>query len=109
MTNAEIIDRTKTELMQQGILKGSGKFITTKNAEGVEIKIELPQEIHTFSAWKELGYSVKKGEKSKIKFPIWKCAVKKGKNDKGEDEEKSSMFMKVSAFFTAEQVEKIKQ
>ena len=67
-------------------------------------------EIHTFEHWKALGFKVKKGEKSDIKFAIWKYS--KGKtieNDEGEKEEKRPhCFMKMSAFFTENQVEPIK-
>lgn len=30
----------------------------------------ITEEIHTFQKWRQLGFSVKKGEKSDIKFPI---------------------------------------
>lgn len=69
---------------------------------------EMPEPIHTFQKWKSLGYSVKKGEKSDIKFPIWKYTSKK-KDDESDEEEDSSMFMKMSAFFRFSQVEKIKE
>lgn len=68
----------------------------------------ITEEMHTFEKWKSLGYSVKKGEKSEIKFPIWKYSNRK-KSDKTEEEEneKSSgyCFMKMSAFFLESQVE----
>lgn len=94
MTNGEIILRESTKLMEQGILKGI-KF-------GEEI---LPEPIHTYAKWKELGRQVKKGEKSKIKFCIWKYVTKKNKD--GENDDK--MFMKLSSFFKYEQTEPINQ
>lgn len=102
MTNAEIILRTSEQLVEQGILGV------------VEVGGEMvPEPIHTFNGWKALGYSVKKGEKSAIKFPIWKYSskmVERKTKDGGTDEvESSSMFQKVSAFFTFAQVEPIKQ
>lgn len=70
---------------------------------------EMPEPIHTFQKWKSLGYSVKKGEKSDIKFPIWKYTSKKSIDDNNEEKEETSMFMKMSAFFRFSQVEKIKE
>ena len=96
MTNAEIIGRTSLQLAKQGVLKM------------IEIDgVLMPEPIHTFNGWKERGYSVKKGEKSKIKFPIWKHTSKTVEKD-GKEEETNSMFTKVSAFFTFDQVEPIK-
>lgn len=88
MTNAEIIGRATVELIEKGI-------------------IEETDEIHTFQVWKKLGYSVKRGEKSQIKFPIWKFVKdKKAKeNEVGDDK----MFMVTACFFTNKQVEKIKK
>ena len=67
MTNAAIIEQESMRLVEQGVLKlvdvGGGML--------------LPEPIHTFNGWKERGYSVKKGEKSNIKFPIWKHGTKK--------------------------------
>lgn len=74
-------------------------------------------EIHTFNGWKARGFKVKKGEHSKIKFPIWKHTVKMLNTDTGNAENdkmnaainekggQSNMFVKVSAFFTRDQVE----
>ena len=95
MTNATIILDESLRLVEQGVLK-------MVNVGGEE----MPEPIHTFQKWKELGYSVKKGEKSKIKFPIWKY-TKKTVKDNDNEEEKTSMFMKTAAFFTFAQVEKI--
>ena len=61
MTNVQIIE---TEKMLRGI----------------------KEEIHTFERWKALGYSVKKGAKSEIKFAIWKYTDGK-KKDKETGEE----------------------
>ena len=106
MTNAMIIMNESIRLMEEGVLKGSGEFVTVENEDGTKKTLELPEAIHTFNGWKARGYRVKKGEKSKIKFTIWKCGKKKVENN-GEEEEKTSMFMKLSAFFTFDQVEKI--
>ena len=119
MTNEQIILNNSLSLMEQGILKGSGHFAQIETEEGTKT-IELPEEIHTFQGWKTLGYSVKKGEKSSIKFPIWKHTTKMLKTDTGNAEldkmnqqineqgGQTNMFMKMSAWFTAAQVEPMK-
>lgn len=119
MTNAQIILHESLSLMEQGLLKGSGQYAEVETAEGT-MTIELPEDIHTFNGWKERGYQVKKGEKSSIKFPIWKHTTKMLDTNTGNAEMdkmntaineqggQTNMFMKVSAFFTAAQVEPIK-
>lgn len=119
MTNAQIIMNESIYLMEQGILKGSGKFAEVETENG-KMTVELPEEIHTFNGWKQLGYSVKKGEKSSIKFPIWKHTTK-FLNTETENPEvnkmnaninaqggEQRMFMKTAAWFTFAQVEPIK-
>lgn len=119
MTNAQIIMNESIRLMNDGILKGSGQYAEIETADGT-MTIELPEVIHTFNGWKELGYSVKKGEHSTIKFPIWKHTTKMLNTDTGNAEldkanslineqgGQTNMFMKTSAWFTAAQVEPIK-
>ena len=107
MTNAMIIFQESIRLMDEGVLNGSGEFAEIEAPDGTKKTVELPEQIHTFNGWKERGYCVKKGEKSKIKFPIWKHTAKRVENENGEEDEHTSMFMKVSAFFTMEQVEAI--
>lgn len=119
MTNAQIIMNESIRLMEEGILKGNGQFAEIETENGTMV-IELPEEIHTFNGWKQLGYSVKKGEKSSIKFPIWKHTVKFLNTDTdsaelnkmnaaiNEQGGQTNMFMKMSAWFTAAQVEPIK-
>lgn len=119
MTNAQIIMNESLRLMEDGILKGSGQFGEIETETGT-ITIELPEAIHTFNGWKQLGYSVKKGEKSSIKFPIWKHTTKMLKTDTDNAELNAmnaqineqggqvNMFMKMSSWFTFAQVEPIK-
>lgn len=112
MTNAKIIFNESVRLMEQGVLKGTGEFVTVENEDGTKTELEMPEAIHTFNGWKALGYSVKKGEKSAIKFPIWKYTEKeKPEAEKTgnplEDAPVTNMFMKMSAFFRFDQVEKI--
>lgn len=103
MTNETIILNESFKLMADGILKGSGEFVEINGKQ-----VELPEEIHTFNGWKARGFMVKKGEKAKASFVIWKCA-KKTKEAEDEDGNKveintSKMFHKMSYFFTADQV-----
>lgn len=106
MTNAQIILLESVKLMEQGILKGTGKKIVVEyNDEKKEL--DVPEPIHTYQAWKKLGYQVKKGEKAIAKFTIWKHVSGKKKED-GE-QGKDRMFMKMSSFFKMEQVEKIRE
>ena len=107
MTNAMIILNESVRLMEEGVLAGTGKFMTVDNGDGTTRRLEMPEPIHTFQKWKELGYVVKKGEKSNIKIPIWKYSSKTTVDEEGEEKENTSMFMKVAAFFKFSQVEKI--
>ena len=92
MTNAQIIALATAEFVENGALK---------LIDGV------PEEIHTFEGWKERGFGVRKGEKSDIRITIWKHGTKKIRDKDGEETEKSSMFLKESAFFRRSQVDEI--
>ena len=120
MTNEQIIFNESIRLMTEGKIKGTGEFITVENEDGTKTELEMPEAIHTFQKWKALGYSVKKGEKAKATFSIWKHTVKfldentgneatdkmnKNINAQGGDKR---MFMKLSSLFTFSQVEPIK-
>ena len=120
MTNTQIILHESLRLMEEGQLKGSGQYAELVNDKGETTTIELPEVIHTFQRWKELGYSVKKGGKSSIKIRIWKHTTKQLKTDTDNAElnamnaqinaqgGESNMFMKTAAFFTFAQVEPLK-
>ena len=112
MTNAQIILQESIKLMKENKIKGTGEFIVIEKEDGTKEKMEMPEQIHTFATWKKLGYIVKKGEKAVAKFPIWKYTEKQKPEEEItgnpiEDAPITNMFMKMSAFFTAEQVEKI--
>ena len=117
MTNAQIILGEQVRLAEEGILKYTGRVAVFEDAEGNEIEVKEVQPIHTYQAWKKLGYQVKKGEKCVAKFAVWKYLTKKQKQEEdvpdNEDGEKTVIkgrcYMKVSAFFTDEQVEKIEE
>lgn len=104
MTNNMIIFTAQQELLQAGIIKPTGRMIEVTDAEGNPETFPEAEEIHTFAAWKERGYIVKKGEKAITKLTIWKHTAKV---DEETGEENSRMFMKTAAFFAASQVEKI--
>ena len=119
MTNAMIILTESVKLMEAGVLAGTGQFMEVEDADGNKKQLEMPEQIHAFSAWKSMGYSVKKGEHAVAKFPIWKHTTKMLDVNTGNPEMdkmnaeinsqggKSNMFMKVAAFFKYSQVEKI--
>lgn len=119
MTNAQIIFNESITLMEQGKLNGTGNMITviTVNEDGQEEKkqIEEPEPIHTYAAWKQLGFQVKKGSKAITQINIWKhvsrkeeVEVKYTDGTTGTEEvDNSKMFMKLSSFFSASQVEAI--
>ena len=84
MTNAMIILDESVRLMNEGVLAGTGEFVTIENEDGTKRQLEMPEAIHTFNGWKERGYAVKKGEKAIAKFTIWKCKNKKVETEEGE-------------------------
>ena len=57
----------------------------------------------TFNEWKNCGFMVKKGEKSKIQGLVWKSFKTKEENEKGEKLE--FLFPKAYALFHKSQVE----
>lgn len=78
---------------------------------------------HTFNAWKDHGYIVKRGEKAAFAAKIWKykttehvitekeaadlAAYGEGLGEAGDIIESGDYLMKTAYFFTADQVEKI--
>lgn len=111
MNNATIILLESVKLMEEGKLKGTGEKIVVEEADGNKKEYEIPEQIHTFQRWKSMGYSVKKGQKAIAKFPIWKYTKGKKPDDMDEEEaaEKGYCFLKMSSFFTTDQVEKIEE
>lgn len=108
MTNQMIILLQQIELQKAGVLKYTGRILHGINVAGEEVEIPEIQPIHTFQRWKTLGYRVKKGEKAVAKFPIWKY-IYYGNKEMSEEEAQNTghCYMKMSAFFTDEQVEPI--
>lgn len=111
MTNAEIIFQNRIFLMEQGVIQGiPGTSVTVKDEQG-EREVLMPEEIHTYNAWKKLGYQVQKGEHAVAKFPVWKFKANKKQEQEVDEEQEVSgrCFMKVAFFFTMGQVAPIKQ
>lgn len=114
ITNAMIVAMEQARLLEEGVLRYTGRtlhgfnILTQQEEDWPEI-----QPIHTFAKWKSMGYRVKRGEKAIAKFPVWKYQTKKPKDDETDGEVKKQgrgyCFMKESAFFTDEQVEKIEE
>lgn len=120
MTNEMIIMMNSIKAMEEGILGGSGIFgeVTTFDEEENEVvkTIELPKEIHTFKGWRNKGYTVKRGEKSLLQFPVWvKTKPKKKKADEEESENengkirKNSFYLKNSYWFSIDQCEPLSE
>lgn len=105
MTNEQIIFNAACDLLKDGKINGTGRLLLVQTPDGTETTIPEPEAIHTFQRWKSLGYSVRKGEKAVTKLSIWKHTTKPAETE--EEQPESRMFMKVSAFFAASQVEPI--
>lgn len=84
--------------------------------ENYKVSHNITVPLHTYAKWQQLGYQVKKGEKSEHRIVIWKACTKKKRDEKAfananeESEiiiESKHMIMKESCFFTINQVEKI--
>lgn len=102
MTNEDIIFSERLRLMRENVIGTTGrKFVVEVN--GTRKEIEEPEQIHTYAAWKQLGYQVNKGEKAITKLTIWKHVVKKSED--GDAKEK--IFWKQASFFSARQVSEI--
>ena len=106
MTNAQIIFNARVKLMEEGKIGTTGRAVEVMNQNGETVILPEPEQIHTYAAWKELGYQVQKGQKAIAKFTIWKYAGKVIETEDGT-EEHGKCFMKCAAFFHAGQVEAI--
>ena len=62
----------------------------------------------TFNGWKEVGFKVRKGEKSKLEGIVWLHPITK--NELGEEEElDESIYPKIYHLFHKSQIEPIKE
>lgn len=75
-----------------------------------EKNIPADVELYTFAAWKRLGFSVKKGEKSAHVVALWKYTEKKKKKDENGKEVQTGGYCvtRNMHLFTREQVESLK-
>lgn len=107
MTNVMIILLESVKLMEAGVIKATGEKMIVEDENGKR-EIDIPEPIHTYQKWKTLGYQVKRGSKAVAQFPIWKYTASKKKEESEEEAQaQGHCFMKMSSFFTSEQVEKM--
>ena len=93
------------------MIRGTGRFVEIEDQDGNKQQLELPEAIHTYNAWKQIGRQVKRGEKCKARFYIWKQGKGKTAIDEETGEEHQTpgrMFMKEAFFFTFDQTEAIR-
>ena len=107
MTNDMIIFTQSQKLAKEGKIKYTGRVFRMMLADGQEIEAKETEQIHTFAHWKENGYKVKKGSKAVSSFPIWKHVSGKKTLEDDTEVDTSKMFMKVAAFFSESQVERM--
>ena len=109
MTNRMIILEEQLRLMNEGKIGTTGRTFVIQKDDGTTKELPEPEPIHTFAAWKELGYIVRKGEHAVAKFGIWKYKASTKTTDDGEEVDTSKMFIKLSHFFSQSQVDKLPQ
>lgn len=101
MTNLDIITTAAIE---------SGIYTKEEAMQLLEAGFGLP--LYTFAEWKKAGYKVKRGEHAKLVCKIWQKRTGKAKEEEAEQDKAgkpNDFFLKTAHFFTAEQVEKIKE
>ena len=111
-----IILNERIRLLEEGIIKNTGRMLEFEDEAGETHEYEEPEEIHSFAYWKEHeNRVVKKGSKAIAAFPIW-VMQKKKKSEKedtevrtAEEDEKNKMYLKQTFFFTYEQTEAIRK
>ena len=104
MTNEMIVLHESQRLAREGKIKYTGRVFVVTDVTGKEIEFKETEKIHTYAAWRELGFQVQKGQKAVAQFSVWKYTSKR---DEDTDTEKAHMFLKKSSFFSQSQVEKI--
>jgi len=130
ITNAAILigfDMRNSNLIMQAALDAG--LLTPQMIVEYLFYYKMPA-FHTFNAWKDHGYIVKRGEKAAFQADIWKYTEKHGTMTAeeadslnaimtdadggelfhaGDETTESRYLMKTAYFFTAEQVEKIQR
>ena len=105
MTNEHIILNKRIELMKNGKIEKTGRTFEFTDASGRVHALEEPEELHTYAAWKTIGYQVQKGQKAVARFRIWKHITKK---DEETEKQEAKMLFIESSFFAQHQVAAIK-
>ncbi len=72
MTNGEIILHERFKLLMDGVIESTGQTISIIRDDGTTEDMPEPEYIHTYAGWRQLGYTVRKGEHAIAAFPIWK-------------------------------------
>ena len=76
MTNEQIISNAAQQLAEAGAIKYTGRVYKARDAAGQVIELKETEAIHTYNAWRALGFQVQKGQKAVAKLTIWKHATK---------------------------------
>jgi len=61
---------------------------------------KITEELHTFSRWKSMGYSVKKGEHG-IETRLWKFNTKAAEAEASDDDDEDTKQMHHSGYYLA--------
>ena len=102
MTNEQVVWKERVRPMEEGIIGTAGEKETVDEL-GNTTTVKVPDEIHTYQAWKSRGYQVRKGSKAVTKLRIWKYVD--GREDENGRKEPDRHFMKTASFFCRSQVE----
>lgn len=70
MTNNQIIFAAEQQLAEQGVIAYTGRVFEAVDASGEKIQFKETEQIHTYQAWKQLGFQVKKSQKAITKLLI---------------------------------------
>lgn len=112
MTNNQIILQHSISLMEQGVIGTTGRTFSVENEDGSQRTVQEPEPIHTFTAWRSIGYTVKKGQKACAKFPIWRhqnAGTRKNRKTGVEESTEEKMFLTDAFFFSKSQVEPLEE
>ncbi len=108
MTNEQIVFNNAVILMENGVIGTTGRTLQFENEDGTIKTVREPEPIHTFAAWKSLGYNVMRGQRAIAKFPIWRhqnAGTRKNHKTGTEESTGEKMFLTDAFFFSQSQVE----
>ncbi|MCR4750206.1 MAG: hypothetical protein K5877_10505 [Lachnospiraceae bacterium] len=111
MTNEQIIFQERLRLLDEGVIKPTGRIIEYEDEDGNLKTMEEPEEIHSFKYWRDKRNRVpRKGSKHIASFPVWtpKKATKEDLDENEDEPEHKKMFLKNTYFFTIDQTDEIK-